>query len=182
MATDGWFASAFYYLWQIALFISLGESFAGYGEAMALARLAGAAGGLIAGRLVDRGHARRSVLLAYGWCAVVVIFRAASFGNPALAVATNALGATTPSPCSSRSDDQGLQPLPGLALSAPIPHRHRGRLGHRLRHGLPDGGRSAGARRHAGPGHADRPGGKRRRGLRPAAREATGPAGSRRPR
>jgi len=94
MATDGWFASAFYYLWQIALFISLGEGFAGYGGAMALAGLAGAAGGLIAGRLVDRGHARRSVLLAYAWCAVVVIFRAASFGNPALAVATNALGAT----------------------------------------------------------------------------------------
>jgi hypothetical protein len=94
MATDGWFASAFYYMWQIALFISLGEGFAGYGGAMALAGLAGAAGGLAAGRLVDRGHGRRSVLLVYGWCAIVVTVRAASYGNPALAVATNALGAT----------------------------------------------------------------------------------------
>jgi predicted MFS family arabinose efflux permease len=94
MATDGWFAAAFHYVWQIALFLSLGERFATFGGAMALAGLAGAVGSVAVGRLIDVGHGRTSVLLAYGCGAGVVALRAASFGHPALAVAANALGAT----------------------------------------------------------------------------------------
>src|ERR1700730_11851603 len=39
---DGWIASGYWLVWQIALFLSLGESFLAYGGALALAALAGA--------------------------------------------------------------------------------------------------------------------------------------------
>jgi len=95
MATDGWFAAAFHYVWQIALFLSLGERYASFGGAMALAGLAGAAGSVLVGRLIDLGRGRISVLLAYGVGAGVVTLRALSFGHPAAAVAANAAGAIT---------------------------------------------------------------------------------------
>lgn len=97
MATDGWFAACFFYVWQIALFVTLGEAFAGYGGAMVLAGLVGAVGSLALGRVIDLGHARRSVFLAYGACAVVVVARAAGVFHPWLAVAANALGAVAAS-------------------------------------------------------------------------------------
>ncbi len=92
-ATDAWFDAWFVFVWQVALFLSLGESIAAYGGAMALAALVGAGGGLLLGRHVDLGHARRAVTIAYGAAAAVVAVRAASFGLPWLAVAANALGA-----------------------------------------------------------------------------------------
>lgn len=89
---DGWIAAGFYYVWQIALFQSLGEHFAAYGGAMALAALAGAVGGLALGRLIDRGHGLGAVWLAAGAMAAAIIFRAAGAGHPILAVAANAGG------------------------------------------------------------------------------------------
>jgi hypothetical protein len=35
-AADGWIAAGFYFVWQIPLFLALGESFTAYGGAMAL--------------------------------------------------------------------------------------------------------------------------------------------------
>jgi len=93
MATDGWFAACYYYVWQIALFITLKESFQAYAGAMALAALAGAACGLVIGRVIDLGHGRRALCVAYGVAAGVVAMRAASLGSPWLAVAANASGA-----------------------------------------------------------------------------------------
>jgi MFS transporter, DHA1 family, inner membrane transport protein len=37
-AADGWIAAGFYFVWQIALFLALGESFTVYGGAMAARR------------------------------------------------------------------------------------------------------------------------------------------------
>ena len=91
-ATDGWFDACFFFVWQIALFVSLGESLAAYGGAMALAGLVGTVCGLLLGRHIDAGHGRRAVALAYGVATVVVALRAASFGSPWLAVSANALG------------------------------------------------------------------------------------------
>ena len=90
-ASDGWFGAGFHYVWQIALFVTLGEHFASFGRAMALAGLAGAGAGLAVGRLVDLGHGRRSVRIAYGACAAVTALKAGSLHSPALAVAANAL-------------------------------------------------------------------------------------------
>jgi hypothetical protein len=92
IAVDGWFDAAFLFVWQIALFRTLSESYTAYGGAMALAGLAGALAGLLIGHHTDLGHGRRSVSLAYAAAAAVVLFRAASLGSPALAAAANAAG------------------------------------------------------------------------------------------
>jgi hypothetical protein len=90
---DGWFDAFFIFVWQIALFASLGASFAAYGGAMALAGLVGAASGLALGHHVDAGHGRRAVIIAYGGLGAIVLARAASLGSPLAAVGANALGA-----------------------------------------------------------------------------------------
>jgi DHA1 family inner membrane transport protein len=91
--TDGWFVACYNMIWQIALFVTLGQNYASYGGAMALAAVAGAVGGLLLGRHIDRGHGMRAVYLAYGMTSVVVLLRAASVGSPWLAVAANVPGA-----------------------------------------------------------------------------------------
>ena len=93
MVTDGVFAAGIFYVWQIALFVSLGESFAAFGGAVALATLVGAACGPVLGRFVDLGHGRKVVIFAYASAAAVVGLRAASLGSPWLAVGANAAGA-----------------------------------------------------------------------------------------
>lgn len=93
MSTDGWLAACMYYLWQLALFVTLGRSFTAYGGAMALAGVVGAICGLGLGRLMDLGHGRRAMLAAYAIVAGVVILRAAAIGQPWLAVTATALGA-----------------------------------------------------------------------------------------
>jgi DHA1 family inner membrane transport protein len=92
-AADGWMAAGFYYVWQIALFRSVGERFAAYGGSMALAALVGAASGLVLGKLIDMGHGRRAVWLGMGAIVAGIVFRAAGAGHPALAVLANAAGA-----------------------------------------------------------------------------------------
>jgi DHA1 family inner membrane transport protein len=91
-AADGWIASGFVFVWQIALFLSLGESFSAFGGALALAGLVGAVGGLLLGRHIDAGHGGRAVWLTFAGVAAVTLLRAASTGSAAMAVAANALG------------------------------------------------------------------------------------------
>ncbi len=93
MATDGWFAASFHYVWLVALFITIGQGFAAFGGAMAIAGVAGAACSLTVGRFIDLGHGRSAVWVAYGLCAVTIVAMAFSIGTPWLAVAANALGA-----------------------------------------------------------------------------------------
>jgi hypothetical protein len=92
IAIDGWFDAAFLFAWQIALFLTLGQSYAAYGGAMALAGLVGAAAGLLVGHHTDLGRGRRAVAIGYGATMVVVMLRAASLSSPALAALANALG------------------------------------------------------------------------------------------
>lgn len=93
MTAGGLFASGYHYVWQIALFVSLGESFAAFGGAMAIAALAGAIIGLLLGRFIDAGHGGWVVWLAAGAAVATVLARAAGYGDPVLAVAANAAGA-----------------------------------------------------------------------------------------
>jgi hypothetical protein len=89
--SDGWMQSGIVFVWQIALFLSLGENFLNFGGALAIAGLVGAIGGLFLGRHIDAGQGDRAVLLALGVVAIIVGARAASLGHPALAVLANAL-------------------------------------------------------------------------------------------
>lgn len=90
--TEGWMGACFYYVWQIALFVSLGRSLTNYGGAMALAALVGAVTGLLIGRHIDAGGGRRAVILAYTATAGLALLRTLSVGSPWLAVAANAPG------------------------------------------------------------------------------------------
>jgi hypothetical protein len=92
-ATDGWCAVTFIVLWQIALFVSLGESFSAFAGAMALAALVGAVSGMALGRLIDLGHGSRAVSITLAALTATIVLRAVSYGNAPLAVAANACGA-----------------------------------------------------------------------------------------
>ena len=89
---DGWFDAGFLFVWQLALFRALGQSYSAYGGAMALAGLAGATASLAIGRHIDLGGGRRAVALAYGVAALVTLFRAVSLHSPALTALANAAG------------------------------------------------------------------------------------------
>jgi DHA1 family inner membrane transport protein len=93
VAVDGWIDSSYFFVWPMALFVSLHESIPAYGGAMALAGLVGAACGLVLGRYIDTGHGRRVVVIAYGVATLIVLLRAASVGSPWPAVTANALSA-----------------------------------------------------------------------------------------
>lgn len=91
---NGWFSASFILAWQVALFLTLGESLTAYGGTMALAAVAGAVGGLMVGYLLDRGRsASLAALAVFAGLAAIAILRAASLGVPALAIAANAIGA-----------------------------------------------------------------------------------------
>jgi hypothetical protein len=89
---DGWFAAIFAFVWQMALFLSLGESYQAYGGAMALSALVGAVSGLFLGRHIDAGHGKRAATFAYVTTALILAMRGASLGTPWLAIGANALG------------------------------------------------------------------------------------------
>lgn len=89
---EGWSAC----VWPIALFVAVGNSFMAFGGVMALAALAGAAFGMLLGRLVDGGQGRRTTLIAYGAGAVLTLLRAFSGGVGAIIVIANTLAAFAP--------------------------------------------------------------------------------------
>jgi hypothetical protein len=88
---DGWIVGTGYFVWQIALFLSLGENFLHFGGALALAALAGAVAGMVLGRTIDSGHGTRMVVVALASYAFLIALRAAALREPWLAVAANAL-------------------------------------------------------------------------------------------
>jgi len=90
-AADGWIGSGIVFVWQIALFVSLGGSFLNFGGAMAISALVGAVAGLFLGRHIDAGHGGRAVFFALGPLVAMILLRTVSVGHPAFAVAANAL-------------------------------------------------------------------------------------------
>jgi MFS transporter len=88
---DGWIGAAFLFVWQIALFLSLGQSFVNYGGALALAALVGAVAGMLLGRQIDAGGGGRAVGVAFAAMTIVILLRAAAPGHPIFAVAANAV-------------------------------------------------------------------------------------------
>ena len=92
-ASDGWIVSGYLFAWQIALFVTLGESFTAFGGALALAALVGAVAGVLLGKHIDAGRGLRAVWLTFGGLAAVTVLRAISVDAVAMAVIANALGA-----------------------------------------------------------------------------------------
>jgi DHA1 family inner membrane transport protein len=92
-AADGCCAAAYVFVWQIALFLSLGESFSAFGGAMALAAVVGAVSSMVLGRLIDAGHGTRAAWVALAALTLSILLRAASYGNAPLAVIANASSA-----------------------------------------------------------------------------------------
>jgi hypothetical protein len=92
-AADGWIVSGFLFAWQIALFLTLGESFTAFGGVLALAALVGAAAGLLLGKHIDGGRGLPAVWLTFASLAAVTVLRAISTEIVAMAVIANALGA-----------------------------------------------------------------------------------------
>ena len=90
---DGFVAAGYFIVWQMALFLALGESYLAYGGALAVAALVGAVGGLVLGRWIDAGKGGRAVWYSVGLLVLVIAMRASVLGSPAWAVVANALGA-----------------------------------------------------------------------------------------
>ncbi|HVU19164.1 MAG TPA: MFS transporter [Rhizomicrobium sp.] len=88
---DGWIVGTGYFVWQLALFLSLGENFLHFGGALALAALVGAIAGMFLGRTIDSGHGTRMTAIALGSYACLIMLRAAALRDPWFAVAANAL-------------------------------------------------------------------------------------------
>lgn len=89
---DGWIAAGYYFVWQMVLFLSLGQSFSALGGAMAIAALAGAVAGMLLGRQIDAGHGGRAVWLAFAAMAVTIVVRTFATGVT-VSIVANALGA-----------------------------------------------------------------------------------------
>jgi MFS transporter, DHA1 family, inner membrane transport protein len=90
---DGMVNASAYFIWVIALFQTLGESFSSFGAALALAGAVGAAMSLGAGRLIDLGHSARAQQIAYVIMALALIVKAFGFSFAWSAVLANAIGA-----------------------------------------------------------------------------------------
>lgn len=90
---DGFTAAGYHFTWQIVLFTALGADLMAFGGALALAALVGAAAGVALGSAIDAGHGRRALAIGVGALALVTALRALAAGDPALAIAANALGA-----------------------------------------------------------------------------------------
>jgi len=106
-----------YYLWQVVLFMALGESFAAYGGAMAFAAVIGSVAGLVLGRHIDSGHGGKAVLLAYVGAAGMTLLRAASGGSALLAVTASGVAAI----CSALVAPVMMAAAYNLAKAAPCP-------------------------------------------------------------
>ncbi|HQS97189.1 MAG: MFS transporter [Novosphingobium sp. 17-62-19] len=80
-------------VWNLALFVTLGQSFENFGGALALAGLGAAAGSLLIGKLIDGGRPQHSLTLAYGLGAIVIGIKALAWAHPLPALVATALGA-----------------------------------------------------------------------------------------
>jgi len=88
---DGFVAAGTVFIWQIALFLTLGGRYVNYGGALAVAALVGALGGMALGRFIDSGHGARMVWIGAGAYCAIVVLRALANGHPLLAFAVSAL-------------------------------------------------------------------------------------------
>lgn len=90
---DGLRSGSFHFTWLIALFLTLGSSYAAFGGAMALSGLVGAVGGLFLGRAIDLGRGLGAVQIGFAALGIAAVARMFGWPVPVLAVAANAAAA-----------------------------------------------------------------------------------------
>lgn len=90
---DGWITSGSATAWSIVMFQALDARYDNFGGVLALAALGGALGGMVLGRLMDMGHARRSVWLNALILAAGLVLKSI-VGDHAVAVIAVAVGTT----------------------------------------------------------------------------------------
>jgi MFS family permease len=90
---EGLHSGAVNVVWNLALFVSLGERFGAFGGAMALSGACAAVASLMIGHRIDAGQGRTMVPLAYGCAGLAVLVKAVAWHHPVAAVAATALGA-----------------------------------------------------------------------------------------
>lgn len=89
---DGFIGAGYVFVWQIALFLSLGENIMAFGGALAIAALVGAVGSMFLGRHIDAGNGTRAAWIACGVMTGIILLRAFATHDAHLAVFANALG------------------------------------------------------------------------------------------
>lgn len=90
---EGLHSGAVNVVWNLALFVSLGEQFGAFGGTLALSGATAAGASLIVGRRIDAGQGRAMVPLAYGCAGLAVLVKAIAWRHPIAAIAATALGA-----------------------------------------------------------------------------------------
>jgi MFS family permease len=90
---DGWMQVGLSTAWSIVMFQTLGGRYDSFGGTLSLAGLAGAAGGMVLGRFIDKGHARRALWLNAVILALCLVLRSATFGHVGAVIAV-AVGTT----------------------------------------------------------------------------------------
>src|SRR5208283_2784834 len=75
-ATDAWIVCCAAVAWDIIVFRALQSRLDAFGGTLALAALAGALSGVLLGRFIDRGHARRAIRLNAVVLALALLARA----------------------------------------------------------------------------------------------------------
>jgi MFS transporter, DHA1 family, inner membrane transport protein len=91
--SDGLVAASVNFLWRIVLFKSLGENFDAFGGALAVASIAGALMGLVAGHFIDLGHNKRSYQIGIAAMAITILTEAFGFQTAWGALAATMLSA-----------------------------------------------------------------------------------------
>ncbi len=90
---DGLRAGSFHFTWLIALFLTLGSSYAAFGGAMALTGLAGAVAALVLGRAIDLGRGLGAARIGFALLTVAAVARMLGWPVAGLAVAANVAAA-----------------------------------------------------------------------------------------
>ena len=86
-ATDGWMLAGALLAWDITLFRALQSRFDQFGGTLALAALAGAFGGVVLGRFIDLGHARRIIAFNAAMLGTGILLRAFCTQSPTVVIA-----------------------------------------------------------------------------------------------
>jgi DHA1 family inner membrane transport protein len=92
-ATDGFYVNASVWAWLIIIFLAVEEHFTAFGAVLAAVALAGAISGVVLGRLIDLGHARRIIWINAALVCSAIIARTVC-GMDQIIVVVVAIGST----------------------------------------------------------------------------------------